>query len=401
MYSTPSQSSEEESLQSSSCTTPNDNSSSISTTVTNPSSMTSSSFSNIFPSNPLRFSNSNSNANSNASPNHLSKSYFDSKSKKKSPLRIALDNFHLKNVDSNNNAIGKHPYHYHHGSNSRKNPIYPNHLNDDNDSYVLPPGWTTAIQVTDGRMYYWNVRTGETSWIRPEFRMTVPEETKVMDTNDNLKTKDQNLMTENPLTISQSCSSDKNDIGLYQVPQESLLVSTNHNSADTREINPGLFVHCDEERVSSSDAQYPSDTVPQHMSYAQQVNRSLIPENDVRAVSPTKHDIYRSSFNFQSPAPSNASKPRSPLLVESPNHTRSRPESHTCCALLSTIVFPPLGLYALYHSLMVKKSWSEGRVQDAIIHSRQSYNYAWFGGVVFFVLFIYFTVSDKEFILFK
>jgi len=34
---------------------------------------------------------------------------------------------------------------------------------------MLPEGWTTACDPVDGRMYYWNVSTGETSWTHPTF----------------------------------------------------------------------------------------------------------------------------------------------------------------------------------------------------------------------------------------
>jgi len=32
----------------------------------------------------------------------------------------------------------------------------------------LPEGWTTAVNPEDGRIYYWQPSTGETSWVHPE-----------------------------------------------------------------------------------------------------------------------------------------------------------------------------------------------------------------------------------------
>lgn len=34
---------------------------------------------------------------------------------------------------------------------------------------TLPEGWTTACDPSDGRAYYWNAATGQTSWTHPQF----------------------------------------------------------------------------------------------------------------------------------------------------------------------------------------------------------------------------------------
>lgn len=38
----------------------------------------------------------------------------------------------------------------------------------------LPPNWSTAVSPQDGRVYYWNSVTGETSWTHPNFTGTLP-----------------------------------------------------------------------------------------------------------------------------------------------------------------------------------------------------------------------------------
>jgi len=35
------------------------------------------------------------------------------------------------------------------------------------DALPLPSGWTTARRVSDGKIYYWEIGTGQTSWIHP------------------------------------------------------------------------------------------------------------------------------------------------------------------------------------------------------------------------------------------
>ena len=45
-------------------------------------------------------------------------------------------------------------------------------------------------------------------------------------------------------------------------------------------------------------------------------------------------------------------------------------------AALSALLFPPLGMCALMHSLKVRKAWEDKRYGDARDHSDQAYNYA-------------------------
>lgn len=82
-------------------------------------------------------------------------------------------------------------------------------------------------------------------------------------------------------------------------------------------------------------------------------------------------------------------------FMETPENASKRPDSHNCCAVFSCIVFPPLGLFALIHSIMTYRSWSQGRYGDSHDHSRQAYNFAWWAIAIFIAFMIYrFVLRD-------
>ena len=70
-------------------------------------------------------------------------------------------------------------------------------------------------------------------------------------------------------------------------------------------------------------------------------------------------------------------------IAESPATASRRPDSHQCCAVFSCLVFPPLGIFALVHSIMTYRTWSNGKYGDAFDHSRQAYNFAWWAIAIF------------------
>ena len=75
---------------------------------------------------------------------------------------------------------------------------------------------------------------------------------------------------------------------------------------------------------------------------------------------------------------------------------RRQPSTHQAFAVLSTILFPPLGICALLHSFLVKRAWKDGRYGDARDHSDQAYSYAWFGCLCFAFVFMYLWLSDGD-----
>jgi len=94
-----------------------------------------------------------------------------------------------------------------------------------------------------------------------------------------------------------------------------------------------------------------------------------------------------------------------PLSPLSPTHTNTprqesvamaskRPDSHQCCAVFSCIAFPPLGIFALVHSILTYRAWSKGKYGDAFDHSRQAYSFAWWAIAIFLAFVAYRVFID-------
>ena len=318
-----------------------------------------------------------------------------SNTKTKNPLKLAFQNLKLLNFTNHSNSITRSSVRMtfsssSSSSNSSNNnrPYSNNHWNNRMDiptttnlatttsqplqkhPLPLPQHWTTAIvrsiapsqdnnknnndddDETNNnlkqppqppRMYYWNVQTGETSWVHPKVRI------------DN-HTHDVNHVKDDGINDS---------VGHYSVGNDD-----DHVTDDMTIYSPQPQQQQQQHKPRSSPL------LLLKLSSQHNHNNPII--IDSSSLSPTTTTATTTTIN---------------------NYTR--PDSHTCCAILSFIVFPPLGCCALFHSCMIDQAWDEGRTNDAIHHSRQSYNYAWFGVVVFFVFFVYFTVSEKEFKLFE
>jgi len=80
---------------------------------------------------------------------------------------------------------------------------------------------------------------------------------------------------------------------------------------------------------------------------------------------------------------------------ETPMTASKRPGSHQCCAVLSFLVFPPLGIFALVHSIMAYRSCNQGNYGNAVDHSRQAYTFAWWGVAIFVVYVVYRFFADS------
>ncbi len=111
------------------------------------------------------------------------------------------------------------------------------------------------------------------------------------------------------------------------------------------------------------------------------------------ATTPSNYHGSRSSTLFPNTNPLSAADQadleRRQRLMETPQNAHRRPDSHNCCAVFSCLVFPPLGIFALIHSMMTYRSWSNGRYGDSHDHSRQAYNFAWWAIAIFVAFLIY------------
>ena len=73
-----------------------------------------------------------------------------------------------------------------------------------------------------------------------------------------------------------------------------------------------------------------------------------------------------------------------------------RPPSHQALAVVSSVLFFPLGLCALLHSVRVKRAWDEGRHADARDHSDNARSYAWWACLCFGAVVAYVWLGDGD-----
>lgn len=74
-----------------------------------------------------------------------------------------------------------------------------------------------------------------------------------------------------------------------------------------------------------------------------------------------------------------------------------RPNSHRCLSCVSLFICPCMGLGAMYHSLMVERSWRQGDLGTAKDHSTQAYKFSWWGIAFGLLIFFYFVFIVHEY----
>lgn len=87
------------------------------------------------------------------------------------------------------------------------------------------------------------------------------------------------------------------------------------------------------------------------------------------------------------------------LYHETPSDARHRPDNHQCEAVLATVLFPPLGIFALFHSIQVDRCWAMGAYSASLMHSRQAPNYAScsiFIGIIMWIYLLFFRERDFQ-----
>ena len=124
--------------------------------------------------------------------------------------------------------------------------------------------------------------------------------------------------------------------------------------------------------------------------------------NPRRPASGTTHSDYE---NYNDVHQQQANYYRHPWYKRNrPNHSSNttttrqnkQPLNHACISILSTVLFPPLGICALRHSYEVSKAYNDGRYNDARNHSERAYSYAWLGCLCFIVIFGYIMLRNSN-----
>jgi Interferon-induced transmembrane protein/WW domain len=101
-----------------------------------------------------------------------------------------------------------------------------------------------------------------------------------------------------------------------------------------------------------------------------------------------KDKTTQGKWNWGNPHPDDGT--RNPL--ETPLHATQRPDAHQCQAVVACCWCPPLGLFALYHSISTDRAWNQGRYSDAMKHSREAPKYSQWAtclGIGFWIWFLF------------
>jgi len=113
----------------------------------------------------------------------------------------------------------------------------------------------------------------------------------------------------------------------------------------------------------------------------------------------TTHSDYERHTNKQEQPPNYDRYPWRRRMKRKKNNNRNnsrQPPNHLCISIVSTILFPPLGVCALMHSLKVSKAHKEGRYHDARESSDRAYSAACLGILCFIVIFLSLWLRDGD-----
>lgn len=204
----------------------------------------------------------------------------------------------------------------------------------------LPLGWTTIVDPSDGRVYYHNTATGESSWRHP----SAPA-----DSSSNISLPPNQRRQQQQQQVPFDAPPSQRDAGLWNK-------LWNKNGKHTNRNN---------NRNSSSTSSTNID--------------------------PTKQQ--------QQQQPLNATPGGTGLYNEHPSHATRRPDNHQCTAVVSLFLCPPIGLFAIYHSCHVDSCWKQGLYSDSVSHARQAPKFACFGnvvGVCFWLYWIFFREGGVD-----
>ena len=249
-------------------------------------------------------------------------------------------NYNSDNIQNNNN------------SNAPQNQIQQHHeINDTNDVYIsnhgawpLPPEWRIVQHSMDGRIYYFHASSGKTQWSHPNAPPVPPSSSS----------------SSHPIYIDSNL--------------ESSNIQNNHHRPNWKQKLSKWKQRLFPSYAPNPNSDYPYPNSPSHM------------EN---------HNHYNLQQQQQQ------QQQQQPQQFPPTNNMNmrwwKRPNSYECQACLSCILCPiPMGMCAMYHSIMVRQSWNHYDYGNALDHSRQAYQYACWGIAIFLGLFFYWYFWLRE-----
>ena len=180
---------------------------------------------------------------------------------------------------------------------------------------------------------------------------------------------------------------EREDTRQKSTSQQSSFTSNNKNTTATTNTADDPHV-----QHNSSTNTYPG------MNKSRQSSRFNNPQRPNGSTSDTTHSDYE-SYTDKKEQPNYDRYPWRRRMKRKKNKNRNnsrQPPSHLCISVVSTILFPPLGICALVHSLKVSKAYHDGSYQDAKHSSDRAYSAACLGILCFIVIFLSLWLRDGD-----
>lgn len=166
--------------------------------------------------------------------------------------------------------------------------------------------------------------------------------------------------------------------------QSSFTNNNNNNNATTNTTTEDPYA----QYYNSSTNTYPGMNKSRQYQHPSRFNNPQRPNGSTSA-NTTNSDYERYTDKQEQPNYDRFPWRRRMKRKKNNNRNNSRqPPSHLCISIVSTILFPPLGVCALMHSLKVNKAYNESRYQDAKKSSDKAYSAACLGILCFIVIFL-------------
>lgn len=233
-------------------------------------------------------------------------------------------------------------------------------------SKKLPPGWTT---VTDdnGQIYYWDVITGQTRWTAPDSDQVPPP--PIMDEFESVRQLPSGWM-----------SAVDADGSIYYWNIASGETTWTHPSCQNAPPPPPTMGMQGEKLPPGWTSVVHDDGNLYYWEVHTGKTRWTHPGLDV-APPPRDFDaVWKEQSTLEHP------------LMGYPS---TRPKSHLVLALLSLVLFPPIGLFAVVHACQVGYCWNKGRYVDSHFHAQVARGFGILASLAGVGLWVYILVFSQ------
>ena len=179
---------------------------------------------------------------------------------------------------------------------------------------------------------------------------------------------------------------EREDIRQKSTSQQSSFTNDNNHDATTNTTTEDPH---EQYYNRSTTSEYPGMNKSRQYQHPSRFNNPRRPNGSTTTTN-TTHSDYE-SYTDQREQPSYGRYPWRRRMKRKKNNNRNnsrQPPNHLCISVVSTILFPPLGVCALMHSLTVNKAHNEGRYHDAKDSSDKAYSAACLGILCFIVIFL-------------